>query len=174
MIELLILYILSKRENTMYGTLKSITDEFGAYTAPSFGAIKPALTRLESDNSVKVRKSISDGGKISGFYAITQSGREKLKQLLLEPISENPLQFSSVAKIKLSCINYLSSDERKKIFFEVKSKAQNHKITAEKILENNSNHLNFYQRILLDNTIHEYKNFITIIESLEKENAGNS
>ena len=173
MIELLILYILSNRETTMYSTLKRIKDEFGAYTKPSFGAIHPALVRLEAAKLISSRKNISKGGKVSVYYSISQLGKEKLKKLLLEKISDNPLQFPPIAKIKLSCAGYLPETDRKNLFFEIKSKAQSHKFNAEKILENNGHNLSFYQRIMLDDTVHEYSNFISLIESLEKENASN-
>lgn len=169
MIELLILYVLSMREMTMYGVLKHILDFFGAYTQPSFGAVKPALTRLEKTGFIRSRKAMSDGGKLSGFYSITQEGREELKKLLLEKVSSNPLQFQSTAGIKISCASYLAKDERKELFFELKSKALEHKFKAENIL-NNEKSLTFYQRIILDNTIVEYKNLITLIENLEKDN----
>lgn len=168
MIELLILYVLSMREMTMYAILKHILDFFGAYTQPSFGAIKPALTRLEKAGFIRSRKAMSDGGKLSGFYSITQEGREELKKLLLEKVSNNPLQFQSTAGIKISCVSYLAKDERKELFFELKSKAIEHRFKAESIL-NNEKSLTFYQRIILDNTIVEYKNLITLIENLEKE-----
>ena len=83
MIELLILYVLSSRELTMYAVLKHIMDNFAAYTQPSFGAIKPALTRLEKDGFIRSRKAMSDGGKLSGFYSITPEGKEELKGLIL-------------------------------------------------------------------------------------------
>ncbi len=169
MIELLILYILSEKELTMYAVLKHILDNFGAFSKPSFGAIKPALTRLEKDGFIRSRKAMSDGGKLSGFYSITQTGREELKKLLLEKVSENPLQFPSVAGIKLSCASYLAKDERKILFSQLKIKAQEHKFCAENTLENQKS-LTFYQRIILDNTILEYKNLSTLIENLEKEN----
>lgn len=170
MIELLILYVLSSRELTMYAVLKHILDNFGAYSQPSFGAIKPALTRLEKQGHIRSRKAMSDGGKLSGFYSITQEGREELKKLILEPLSNNPLQFDSNAKIKLSCASYLAKDERAQLFFQIKSKAQEHKFCAENTLNNEYVSLDFYQRILLDETIVEYKNLITLIENLEKEN----
>lgn len=169
MIELLILYVLSEKELTMYAVLKHITDNFGAYTQPSFGAIKPALTRLEKSGFIRSRKAMSDGGKLSGFYSITQEGREELKKLILEKISNNPLQFQSTCAIKLSCASYLAQDERQQLFFQLKSKAQEHKYTAENTL-NNQKSSTFYQRIILDNTTVEYKNLITLIENLEKEN----
>lgn len=170
MIELLILYVLSKKELTMYAISKAIMDNFAAYTQPSFGAIKPALTRLEKENLIRSRKTMSDGGKLSKFYSTTSEGLEELKKLLLEKLTNNPLQFSSIAKIKLSCASYLAKDEREELFLQIKTKAQEHKYTAEKTLENESNSLSFYQKIILDNAICEYKNFISIIEGLEKEN----
>lgn len=170
MIELLILYVLSEKELTMYAVLKQIVNIFGAFTQPSFGAIKPALTRLEKEGFIRSRKAMSDGGKLSGFYSITQEGRGSLKKLILEKVSNNPLQFQSTCGIKLCCASYLAQDERKELFFQLKSKAQEHKFTAENTL-NSQKSLTFYQRIILDSTIVEYKNLITLIENLEKENA---
>lgn len=169
MIELLILYVLSEKELTMYAVLKHILDNFGSFSKPSFGAIKPALTRLEKEGFIRSRKAMSDGGKLSGFYSITQDGRVELKKLILEKISNNPLQFKSTCGIKLSCASYLAQDERKVLFSELKSKAQEHKFTAENTL-NSQKSLTFFQRIILDNTTVEYKNLITLIENLEKEN----
>lgn len=169
MIELLILYVISNRELTMYAILKHILDNFAAYTHPSFGAIKPALNRLEKENFVRSRKVMSDGGKLSGHYSITAEGRKELKRLLLEELSINPLQFNSAAKIKLSCASYLAKDERKELFEKLKAKAINHKFTAEVTLGNEYNSLDFYQKILLDNTICEHKNLILLIENLEKD-----
>jgi len=169
MIELLILYVLSERESTMYGVLKHILDVFGAYTKPSFGAVKPALTRLEKAGLIRSRKEMSDGGKLSGFYSIIQEGREELKKLILEKVSDNPLQFPSTVGIKIACASYLAKDERSELFFQLKSKAQEHKYTAENTLSNQKS-LTFYQRLILDNTIVEYKNLITLIDNLEKEN----
>lgn len=169
MIDLLILYVLSEREMTMYAILKHILDVFGTYTKPSFGAVKPALNRLEKAKLIRSRKAMSDGGKLSGFYSITTEGRAELKKLLLEKISDNPLQFQSTAGIKLSCASYLSVDESKELFSQLKTKAQEHKFYAENTL-NNEKSLTFYQRIMLDNTVVEYKNLITLIGNLEKEN----
>lgn len=171
MIELIILYVLSERELTMYAVLKHILDNFAAYTQPSFGAIKPALTRLEKAGFIRSRKAMSDGGKLSGFYSITSDGREELKKLLLENISSNPLQFQSTARIKLSCASYLAKDERTVLFSQLKTRALEHRFTAESTLAQSANSLSFYQRIVLDNAICEYKNLVTLIEGFEKENS---
>ena len=173
MIELLILYVLSEREMTMYAVLKQILGHFSTFTKPSFGAIKPALTRLEKANFIRSRKAMSDGGKLSGFYSITQEGKEELRKLVLEKISDNPLQFHSTVGIKISCSSYIEKDERAKLFFQLKSKAQEHKFTAENTLSNQKS-LTFYQKMILDNTMVEYKNLVTLLENLEKDNDRNS
>ena len=174
MIELMILYVLTRRELTMYSIQKYIVENFGAYSMPSFGAIKPALVRLEKNNCLTTKKMMSDGGKLSVYYTITNNGLEELKKLILEPLSENPLQFLSNARVKLSCASFLDKEECSNLFFNIKSLAMKHKFTAENIINDEYNQLSFYQRIILDNTICEYSNFISIIEGLEKENAGNS
>lgn len=168
MIELLILYVLSEKEQTMYSVLKNILDIFAAYTQPSFGAIKPGLTRLEKDGFIRSRKAMSDGGKLSGFYSITPDGREELKRLILEKTSKNPLQFQSTCAVKLSCASYLGKEERKQLFSQLKDMAHEHKYKAEQTLEKEKS-LTFYQRIILDNTVVEYKNLITLIENLDKD-----
>ena len=81
MLEQLILFLLIKRELTMYGIQKAILDSFSAYTKPSFGAIKPALKRLEADGFIRSRRAMSEGGKQSGFYSITNDGLQELKKM---------------------------------------------------------------------------------------------
>lgn len=174
MIELLILFLISKKELTMYGIQKSISDIFSAYTKPSFGAIKPALKRLELAGFITSRKSMSEGGKESGFYAIKNEGLNELKRLLLEDLSENPIQFFSNARIKLSCASFLSNEETNEMFLKLKTKAMEHKFNAENTLADEYTPLTFYQRVVLDNSICEYQNLISLIENLEKENARNS
>lgn len=174
MIELLILYIVANREFTMYGIQKCIENQFGVYTRPSFGALKPALRRLEFNDFLSTRKIMSDGGKLSVYYLATKKGLQELKRLTLEKLSDNPLQFISNAKIKLSCAEFLNDEERKELFFDLKSLAMSFKVCAEKILNDEYTDKNFYQKILLDNTVLEYSNLITIIEGFEKDNERNS
>lgn len=174
MIDLLILYVLLKHDLTMYAIHKRIQEKFLAYTAPSFGAIKPALVRLEKSGCITSAKIMSEGGKLSVFYSITKDGLKELKNLLLKPFSSNPLQFLSDARVKLSCSGFLDNEDRIELFMEIKSNALIHKVNAEKIIEDEYTPLDFYQKIVLDNTICEYNNFISMIEGLEKDNARNS
>lgn len=52
---------------------------FRAYTNPSFGALKPALVRLERNKFITAEKIMSDGGKLSIFYSITKDGHERIE-----------------------------------------------------------------------------------------------
>ena len=158
----------------MYGIQKSIADIFNAYTKPSFGALKPALTKLEKRGFLVSRRTISEGGKQSGYYLITNDGQKELKRLLLEDLTENPVNFFSSARIKISCASFLSKEEAIILFENIKRKTLEHKFEAENILNDEYTSLSFYQRVMLDNTVSEYQNFVSLIEQLEKENAGNS
>ncbi len=174
MTELIILYVLLNHDLTMYSVSKRIKENFLAYTNPSFGAIKPALVRLEKQGCITSSRIMSDGGKLSVFYSITKDGEKYLRRLLLAPMTQNPLQFLSDARIKLSCISVLDSDAAEEVYFDIKSNALLHKVNAEKILEDEYTPLTPNQRIVLDNAVCEYNNFISMVEGLEKNNAGNS
>jgi DNA-binding PadR family transcriptional regulator len=174
MIDLMILFVLLKRDLTMYAIKKHIADKFAPFTNPSFGALKPALVRLEKSKAVTSSKIMSDGGKLSAFYSITDDGIKTLKNLLLEPFSKNPIQFVSDAKVKLCCASFLSSQDLKQLLENIKAGAYLHRMNAQKILEDEYNPTDFYQKIVLDNTICEYNNFISMIEGFEKENGRNS
>lgn len=158
----------------MYGISKEIDSKFGAYTMPSFGALKPALRRLEAGGFLNSRKMMSDGGKLSVYYSITKTGEKELKKLVLDKISINPVQFITNAKIKLACSSVLNSDERKEFYLNIKTSVLKIKNKAEKILADEYTQKDFYQKILLDNTIVEYSNLLNIIEGFEKDNERNS
>lgn len=174
MIELLILYVLLKRNFTMYSIQKRIDENFAPFTKPSFGALKPALRRLEGKECLTSRKTMSDGGKLSVYYEISRNGIAELKRLILEDLSDNPLQFLSNARAKLCCADCLNTDERKRLFFSVKSRAMQFKTLSQNVLNDEYNHINFYQKVVIDNALCEFSNLITLVEGLEKDNAGNS
>lgn len=164
----MILFVLLKRDLTMYAIRKHIQDKFSPYTNPSFGALKPALTKLEKQGYLTTSKMMSNGGKLSVFYSITNSGQKELKELLVAPMSVNPLQFLSDAKVKLCCASFLGSEDKKRMYEEIKSKAYLFLAKAKKISDDEYVKNDFYQKIVFDNTICEYKNFISMIEGLEK------
>lgn len=158
----------------MYAIQKRIDENFAPFTKPSFGALKPALRRLEEKKCLTSRKLMSDGGKLSVYYEISKDGISELKRLMLEDLSDNPLQFLSNARAKLCCADCLNTDECKRLFFLIKSRAMQFKVASQNVLNDEYNHINFYQKVVIDNAMCEFSNFITLIEGLEKDNARNS
>ena len=167
MIELLILYVLAKNTFTMYGISKEIKKEFSVLTIPSLGTIKPALQRLEKRSCIKTQKTMSSGGRPSTFYSITNEGRLELKELILAEPLENPIQFLPTSRIKVVCSEHLETKERVELFKLLK-------IKCEKIILDISKKENqeFYYKMILENLVCEYKNFVSLLEALSR--AGNN
>lgn len=166
MIELLILYKLSKKVLTMYGISKDIHETFSVLTTPSFGTIKPALTRLERAEFVKSQKTLSIGGRPSVYYSVTQNGLKELKNLMLSPLNENPIQFLTTARVRISCAEILNKEEQIELYKLIKQKAESISIDTNNILMDKE--LDFYQKMVFDNLLCEYKNLISLLEGLER------
>ena len=166
MIELLILYELTKKVLTMYGISKEIRTEFSVLTTPSYGTIKPALRRLEKANYVKTQKEMSSGGRPSTYYSITSDGKEGLKRMLVSQPQENPIQFLPNARVRLSCAEILDHSEKKELFSLLKLKAESIAVDITNLLT--SNNLEFYHKMVFDNLVCEYKNFISLVEGFER------
>lgn len=165
MIELLILHLLNKFQLTMYGVQKKIAEEFTIYTKPGFGTIKPALVRLESKGFIISRKSISEGGRVSIFYAITPTGLDELKRLIVSRVSDNPIKFLNTARIKLICSSLLSNEDQVKLIEQLSIKANTIYAKSKKLLENKEG--DFYYNMVTDNITQEYKNFISLLEGMK-------
>lgn len=166
MIELLILYELSKKVLTMYGISKEINTEFSVLTTPSYGTIKPALSRLEKAGAVRSQKTMSSGGRPSVYYSITNSGHDALKELLLAQPQENPIQFLPSARVRLACAEVLDVQEQKQLFNLLKMKSESIYLDVKNLLS--SSDLEFYHKMVFDNLLCEYKNFISLLEGFER------
>ena len=165
MIELLILFVLNRKVLTMYGVSKEIKELFSVLTTPSYGTIKPALTRLEKGGFVKSQKTMSSGGRPSVYYSITKDGTEELKRLILLPPLENPIQFLTMARIKLACADLLGKEEQLGMLKKLKTKAETILIDTQNIMRTKD--LAFYPKMVFDNLTCEYKNFISLVEGFE-------
>lgn len=166
MIELLILFELNKKVLTMYGVSKEIMKEFSVLTTPSYGTIKPALNRLEKSGYVKTQKSMSSGGRPSTYYSITKEGIEEIKSLILQQPLDNPIQFLPFARVRLACADVLGISEQKELFKLLKIKAESIAIDIKNLLDSNT--LDFFHKMVFDNLICEYKNFISLLEGFER------
>lgn len=166
MIELLILNELSKKVLTMYGISREIHSAFSVLTMPSFGTIKPALRRLEKSGFIKSQKTISEGGRPSVYYSITSEGKSELLNLLLEALPENPVQFLTIARVRLACAHNLDIRKQVELIKLLKLKSESILADTKNLIDKSENE--FYKKMVYDNMICEYKNFISLLEGLER------
>jgi DNA-binding PadR family transcriptional regulator len=85
--ETAVLGALSVEPMTGYAVREAIRDVLGHFWNESFGQIYPTLAELERRGHVRRRGSRRSG---SSHFAITTSGRARLKDLLAEPIQPEP------------------------------------------------------------------------------------
>ncbi len=170
MIELLILFELNKSTLTMYGVSKSIRADFSVLTTPSYGTIKPALNRLESNGFVKTHKTITQGGRPSTYYSITDAGIDELKRLIIYPPQDNPIQFLPTARVKLACADILDEQELDSMLKQLKIKAESILIDTQNLMKTKD--LSFYPKMVFDNLTCEYKNLIMLIEGFKHAGSG--
>lgn len=107
MSELLILFSLLKNKSTIYGIKQKIHKSVGFFLNISLGQIYPALKKLEKNGHVKVKSSMSEGGKKSSIYSITSSGVEYFENLMLEdyPANYYSIQLVNIKVLLLSSLN---------------------------------------------------------------------
>ena len=166
--EILILYFLTKSQNTMYGLAKSITKYFGYVSNPSFGTLQPALKRLEKKGCVTSSKFFTTGGKPSFYYSITPEGQAFLKHKLLAKPSKNPIQLYPETRIKIACSDFLDDKSRKDMFTAIKPELLKLKNTSEGIMTSEIYDDNFCGKMILDDAVCCYKNLYELVERLEK------
>jgi len=166
MIDILILYELTKKVYTMYGLSKEIRTNLSVVTMPSIGTLKPALVRLEASGFIKSQKTFSKGGRPSVYYSITEEGRTVLNGLLKNPVKNNPAQFLTDARIRLYCADALSPSEFEKLLSVLKTKTESLYNKSLKLSEENE--ANFYPKMVFNNLSCEYKNFLSLLEGIER------
>lgn len=169
--EILVLYILNKSQTTMYGLSKYINKNYGSITKPSFGTLQPLLKKLETKKYIFTSKFYTEGGKPYFYYSVNPVGVDYLKEKMMKKYSTNPTQFLSSVRIKLACLDVLDENDRKKLLQQLKSSLLKLKSETEASLAEN-NLSNFTHKLVLDNSLCEYKNLISLVEGLE--NACNS
>ena len=157
MIEILILYIIHKREKTIYSIRKDIIETFGTFTKPSIGTIHPALQRLLKDGSVSLNERMSEGGKKSSYYSITKKGHDTFKKLFFESASDNPSLFYTQLQARLGTMGLLKPEDRKNFVSEFSKRMDIFQFELENKLKDEFIELDYYQEQLLNRTLNELK-----------------
>ena len=116
MIEILILYILYRETNTLYGIHKIIKERFLHLNSATFGSIHPAVARLLEKGFLQEKRTISNGGRKKNIYSITKSGQTQLLSSYDSEISFNLNNLEKQISTKLACADILD-EATKKIFY---------------------------------------------------------
>lgn len=168
MIELLILYVLEKRDRTMYSVRKEIADLFGVFTKPSDGTVHPALERLLKKGCVAVSERMSEGGKKSTFYSLTKEAKNYAKELLLTKNADNPSVLYVQLQSKLSVLSFFD-EETKKIFFDEELKhLELMQIEIKNAINNKYKGLDIYQKNMHNEILEQLKRLENIIRGYQK------
>jgi len=166
MIELLTLYFLSKKVCTMYRIYTLLKSELSVLSAPSYGTLKPALDRLVKSGFVSSQKTMSKGGRPSVYYSITDKGRDELRNMMLSIQSDNSHQFMLNARVRLYCSDILTDEDLTKMIKSLKAKLEQLCVDTHNLTEKNNK--NFYAKLFFDNLNCEYKNFLSLLEGVER------
>ena len=167
MIEILILYTISKREKTLYGIRKDIIEIFGTFTKPSIGTIYPALKRLLKENAVSVYEKMSEGGKKSSYFSITKKGLEVFRKYFFDSVSDNPSLFYTHLQARIATMSMLSDEDKKTFKDENIRKIDLYKFELENKLNDEFIDLDHYQKELLKRTLSEIEELKDFLQKLK-------
>lgn len=167
MIEILILYVIHKREKTIYSIRKDIIELFGTFTVPSIGTIYPALQRLLKANAVALNERMTEGGRKSSYFSITNKGLDYFKELFFDSASTNPSLFYTQLQARLGTMGLLNTEERKRFIDEFSKKIEIAQFDIENKLKDEFIELDYYQTQLLKRTLKELKDLRDYLKSLK-------
>ena len=166
MIEILILYIIHKREKTLYAIRKDIIELFGTFTKPSIGTIFPALKRLLKEEAVNVYDKMSDGGKKSSYYSITKKGLDIFKKYFFEDASDNPSLFYTQLQARIGTMGLLKTEDKKEFINEALRKIEIYKLELERKINDEFLSADYYQKCLFDKTLKDLQELEKFMKSI--------
>ena len=172
MIEILILYIIHKREKTIYSIRKDIIETFGTFTKPSIGTIHPALQRLLKDGSVSLNERMSEGGKKSSYYSITKEGVKAFRDLFFDTTSDNPSLFYPQLLTRICIMDYLSVEDRKLFVEDTVKKIELLQIDIDNKLNDEFLKLSYFHREALKTTKTSLLSLSSFVKQIKVENDG--
>jgi DNA-binding PadR family transcriptional regulator len=112
MYELIILSLLMRGATHGYVIAGVINDVIGPFARASNGRIYPLLTKLEEDGLISVKEeSTSEGGRVSRSFSITEPGRERFRQLMIDTTS-SPREYRDLFAFKVTAFDQLVAADR--------------------------------------------------------------
>ncbi len=163
MSEILILYILSKYEASIYKIAKLIEELFFAFLKPSLGTINPAIKKLEKLGAIEINHKMSEGGMEKKTCSITPFGKKHLVDLLLGFEFSNPSNVINNIKMAIFCSNVLEEDEKNEFKKNIENHLQLFIAKTQNKAQNPYISLNQDQEKLVQITINEAKALLEVL-----------
>lgn len=163
MIEILILYILYKETNTLYGIRKNIKERFLHLNSGTFGSIHPAVGRLIEKGFLQEKRTITSGGRKKNIYSITKTGQNHIIATLNAEFSSQISNLEKQISIKLACCDILEEQEKNSFYLKV-IRYYEHKIMIFSKMVNNKEY-NELQKSQLKNFIAYFESEIELIKT---------
>lgn len=165
MIDLIILGLLLDTELHGY-QLKQKADKFLAgFYEVSYGTLYPKFKKLEAQEYIKSRSSVTNGGQERIFYNITKPGRDYFNLLMEEiPKETFPLQWLRF-KIKLLFFSHIDKDFSQRLIDQMKKALEQEIDSIELILET-ENGFDEVRLSLLNHSLGNLKNNLVWIQLL--------
>jgi DNA-binding PadR family transcriptional regulator len=113
-VKTIILGFLNEREMSGYDIKQAFSNSIGFFYDASFGAIYPALRKLEEDGYVTKQEVIQSGKPNKIMYSITDKGREMFHEEMMTPILQPVLRSDMLVKFFFA--GKRSEEEQKAIY----------------------------------------------------------
>lgn len=97
-IDCVILGLLSHEPMTGYGIKKRMDSTLKFFWGASYGSIYPTLNTLVEDGMV-TKFETTENGRDKVIYTITETGRERLKDWLGQPVEKDELRYETLLKL---------------------------------------------------------------------------
>ncbi len=115
MYELIILSQLMRGSAHGYLIAQIINNVIGPLARASNGRIYPLLARLEEDGLVVAHaEERASGGRVSRAYSLTNTGRERFRELMLD-LDSSPREYRELFAYKVTAMDLLTARERLRI-----------------------------------------------------------
>lgn len=167
MSEICILYCLTKRKMTIYSVRKNISEYFGAFTKPSHGTIHPALKKMAEYGYVTAEDILSDGGKKSCYYSITEKGKRYFSELMLSDFSDNPSVFMNEIYTRLAAIGALSNDSKNELKAAILQTLGLYITETKRAIANEYLGLDKYQKSVMAQSVSNAENLVKYVSEIE-------
>lgn len=162
-VKTIILGFLNEGEMSGYDIKQFFSNSIGFFYDASFGAIYPALRKLEEDRLVTKREIIQSGKPNKILYSMTDAGKEIFQKEMMTPI-QPPIVRSDML-VKLFFAGKRSLEEQEKLFFACLKHQKDLLASTEKLLAKQANGLDAFQHFSWDYSLHYIQSTIDFLEA---------